>query len=100
MRPPDTNRHLCHSTVPDHDKPPTAGYLTLEHDAVRERLGLLTRPVEEERAVEESAIGRVREALEERPGFTRQWLALVQRVRDQLTLHAIPPVHREVEPAP
>ncbi len=40
------------------------------------------------------------EALEERPGFTRQWLALVQRVRDQLTLHAIPPVHREVEPAP
>ncbi|MBQ0970868.1 hypothetical protein KBZ00_06715 [Streptomyces sp. RK31] len=39
------------------------------------------------------------EALEERPGFTRQWLALVQRVRDQLTLHAIPPVRREVEPA-
>ncbi|MFI8091812.1 SCO2521 family protein [Streptomyces sp. NPDC086080] len=36
--------------------------------------------------------------LEDRPGFTRQWLALVQRVRDQLTLHAIPPAYREVEP--
>ncbi len=38
--------------------------------------------------------------LEERPGFTRQWRALVQRIRDQLTLHAIPAPHREVEPAP
>ncbi|MBD0425130.1 hypothetical protein H0H10_39185 [Streptomyces sp. TRM S81-3] len=40
------------------------------------------------------------EALEERPGFTRQWQALVQRIRDQLTLHAIPSLYREVEPAP
>ncbi|MBT3151213.1 hypothetical protein HTV45_09990 [Streptomyces sp. CHD11] len=39
-------------------------------------------------------------ALEERPGFTRQWLALVQRIRDQLVLHAIPPPYREVEPRP
>ncbi|MFF4757186.1 SCO2521 family protein [Streptomyces sp. NPDC001292] len=31
------------------------------------------------------------EALEERPGFSRQWQAMVQRIRDQLTLHAIPP---------
>ncbi|TDT41107.1 hypothetical protein EV562_102500 [Streptomyces sp. BK208] len=38
--------------------------------------------------------------LEERPGFTRQWQALVHRIRDQLTLHAIPAAHREVEPAP
>ncbi|MET8566885.1 SCO2521 family protein [Streptomyces sp. NPDC004783] len=38
--------------------------------------------------------------LEERPGFTRQWQTLVQRIRDQLTLHAIPAAHREVEPAP
>ncbi|MFJ8540431.1 SCO2521 family protein [Streptomyces sp. NPDC093586] len=37
--------------------------------------------------------------LEERPGFTRQWQTLVQRIRDQLTLHAIPSAHREVEPA-
>ncbi|WP_320776888.1 SCO2521 family protein [Streptomyces sp. CRN 30] len=40
------------------------------------------------------------ETLEERPGFTRQWQALVQRIRDQLTLHAIPSLYREVEPAP
>ncbi|MEU6480871.1 SCO2521 family protein [Streptomyces sp. NPDC047017] len=38
------------------------------------------------------------EALEERPGFTRQWQALVQRIRDQLTLHAIPSPYREVQP--
>ncbi|MFC7826215.1 SCO2521 family protein [Streptomyces sp. NPDC057362] len=38
--------------------------------------------------------------LEERPGFTRQWQVLVQRIRDQLTLHAVPAVHREVDPAP
>ncbi|MEV0688660.1 SCO2521 family protein [Streptomyces sp. NPDC050388] len=40
------------------------------------------------------------DVLEDRPGFTRQWQALVQRIRDQLTLHAIPPPHRETEPAP
>ncbi|MGZ3099035.1 SCO2521 family protein [Streptomyces sp. H72] len=38
--------------------------------------------------------------LEERPGFSRQWRALVQRIRDQLTLHAIPSAHREVESVP
>ncbi|MDQ0387899.1 hypothetical protein J2S54_004719 [Streptomyces sp. DSM 42143] len=38
--------------------------------------------------------------LEGRPGFTRQWRNLVQRIRDQLTLHAIPAPHREVEPVP
>ncbi|MBM6399999.1 4-alpha-glucanotransferase [Phycicoccus sonneratiae] len=66
VRPPESYRDLCLSSVTVHDLPPTAGYLTLEHVAVRERLGLLTRPVEEERAVEESAIGRVRAALESR----------------------------------
>ncbi|MFF8590447.1 SCO2521 family protein [Streptomyces sp. NPDC015220] len=40
------------------------------------------------------------EALEERPGFTRQWRTLVQRIRDQLTLHAVPALYREVGPAP
>ncbi|MEU5090200.1 SCO2521 family protein [Streptomyces sp. NPDC021356] len=40
------------------------------------------------------------DALEERPGFTRQWQAQVQRIRDQLTLHAISSLHREVEPVP
>ena len=38
------------------------GYLSLEHVAIREQLGLLTRPVEEERAQEEASIARLRDA--------------------------------------
>ena len=64
--PPEDYRELCLSTVTTHDLPPTAGYLGLEHVALRDRLGLLTRPAEEERAVEEESIGRVRAALVER----------------------------------
>ncbi|WAX80161.1 SCO2521 family protein [Streptomyces sp. KMM 9044] len=40
------------------------------------------------------------DALEERPGFSRQWQTLVQRIRDQLTLHAIPSLHREGDRGP
>ena len=60
---PEHYRELCLSTVTTHDLPPTAGYLALEHVAIRERLGLLTRPVEEERAAEEAPIAKVRDAL-------------------------------------
>ena len=49
-RPPETWRELCLATVTTHDLPPTAGYLTGEHIRIRDELGLLTRPVEEERA--------------------------------------------------
>ena len=63
---PEQYRDLCLSTVTTHDLPPTAGYLGLEHVALRDRLGLLTRPVEEEQAVEEDAIRKVRAALVER----------------------------------
>lgn len=66
VRAPESYRELCLSTVTVHDLPPTAGYLSLEHVAVRQQLGLLTRSVEEEREVEEAAIGRVRAALGER----------------------------------
>lgn len=38
------------ATVNTHDLPPTAGYLADEHVALRERLGLLTEPVEQVRA--------------------------------------------------
>lgn len=64
--PAERYRDLCLSSVTTHDLPPTAGYLALTHVALRDRLGLLTRPVEEERAVEEEAIRRVRTALAER----------------------------------
>ena len=57
-RPPEQYRDLCLSTVTTHDLPPSAGYLSLEHVALREKLGLLTRPVEEERAQEEASIAR------------------------------------------
>lgn len=50
--PPWRWRELCLATVTTHDLPPTAGYLTGEHVELRDRLGLLTRPVEEERAAD------------------------------------------------
>lgn len=50
--PPEQWRELCLATVTTHDLPPTAGYLTGEHVRIRNELGLLTRPVEEERAVD------------------------------------------------
>ncbi|MDQ6895060.1 MAG: 4-alpha-glucanotransferase [Actinomycetota bacterium] len=62
-RPPEAYRELCLSSVTTHDLPPTAGYLALEHVAIRERLGLLTRTVEEEQASERLAIDAVRHDL-------------------------------------
>jgi 4-alpha-glucanotransferase len=47
---PERWRELCLATVTTHDLPPTAGYLAGEHIRLRDELGLLTRPVEEERA--------------------------------------------------
>ena len=64
--PPEAYRELCLASVTTHDIPPSAGYLALEHVALRERLGLLTRSVEEERAVEGENVRRMRAALHER----------------------------------
>ncbi|HQY33061.1 4-alpha-glucanotransferase [Actinotalea sp.] len=44
--PPEHYRHLALATVTTHDLPPTAGYLAGEHVDLRDRLGLLTEPVE------------------------------------------------------
>lgn len=41
-------REYCLSSVTTHDLPPTAGYLAGDHVRLRDSLGLLTRPVEEE----------------------------------------------------
>ncbi|MCV7289934.1 4-alpha-glucanotransferase [Mycolicibacterium wolinskyi] len=41
-------REYCLSSVTTHDLPPTAGYLAGEHVRLREELGLLTRPAEQE----------------------------------------------------
>ncbi|MDO5064077.1 MAG: 4-alpha-glucanotransferase [Actinomyces bowdenii] len=47
---PEVYRHLALSTVNTHDLPPTAGYLADEHVELRERLGLLSEPVDQVRA--------------------------------------------------
>ena len=49
---PEQWRELCLGTVTTHDLPPTAGYLAGEHIRIRSELGLLTRTVEQERAVD------------------------------------------------
>jgi 4-alpha-glucanotransferase len=46
--PADAWRRLCLGTVTTHDLPPSAGYLAGEHVVIRDRLGLLTRPADEE----------------------------------------------------
>ena len=38
-----------------HDLPPTTGYLAGDHVRLRDELGLLTRPFEEERAADDAA---------------------------------------------
>ncbi|KIF04111.1 4-alpha-glucanotransferase [Streptomyces sp. RSD-27] len=68
--PPDAWRADCLATVTTHDLPPTAAKLAGAHVELRERLGLLTRPVERERA--------------EDAADTAQWL----RVLDRLGLEA------------
>jgi 4-alpha-glucanotransferase len=47
-------REYCLSAVTTHDLPPTAGYLANEHVRLRDSLGLLTRPVEQELAAAEA----------------------------------------------
>ncbi|PPK94203.1 4-alpha-glucanotransferase [Kineococcus xinjiangensis] len=63
--PPEDYRELALASVTVHDLPPTAGYLAGEHVKLRERLGLLTRPAEEEhaadRAEQESVLALLRE---------------------------------------
>ncbi|MDP9166150.1 MAG: 4-alpha-glucanotransferase, partial [Actinomycetota bacterium] len=46
--PPRRWREQCLSSVTTHDLPPTAGYLAGEHVRIRQELGLLTRPADDE----------------------------------------------------
>ncbi len=54
-RPAAQYRRACLTTVTTHDLPPSAGYLAGRHVDLREQLGLLSRPVEEERAADREA---------------------------------------------
>ncbi|WP_242905452.1 4-alpha-glucanotransferase [Actinomadura terrae] len=47
-KPPDRWRELSLATVGTHDMPPITGYLHGDHTALRDRLGLLTRPAADE----------------------------------------------------
>ena len=64
--PPEAWREDCLATATTHDLPPTAARLGGEHVELRDRLGLLTRPLEEERA--------------EAAADTGEWLALLARL--------------------
>jgi 4-alpha-glucanotransferase len=57
--PAQSYRELALATVTTHDLPPTAGYLAGGHVDLRHELGLLTRPVEQERAADEAARAEV-----------------------------------------
>jgi 4-alpha-glucanotransferase len=61
--PPDRWRADCLATATTHDLPSTAARLTGEHVELRDSLGLLTRPLQEERA--------------EAAADTAEWLALL-----------------------
>ncbi|MEU6402286.1 4-alpha-glucanotransferase [Streptomyces sp. NPDC046985] len=54
---PERWRADCLATATTHDLPPTAARLTGEHVALRHRLGLLTRPLEEESAEDAADTG-------------------------------------------
>ena len=75
-------REYCLSSVTTHDLPPTAGYLAGEHVRLRDELGLLTRPVDEEladdRAEQAAWVDALRRAglLGEKPGVDETVLAL------------------------
>ncbi|MFJ4618099.1 4-alpha-glucanotransferase [Streptomyces sp. NPDC088812] len=64
--PPGRWRADCLATATTHDLPSTAARLTGEHVGLRDRLGLLTRPLEEERA--------------EAAADTEEWLELLARL--------------------
>ena len=51
---PERWREYCLASVTTHDLPPTAGYLAGDHVRLRDRLGVLTRPLAEELAVDEA----------------------------------------------
>ena len=65
-RAPEEYRVGALTSVNTHDLPPTAGYLAGEHVNLRESLGLLNRPVEEERKADSEAQEAVLDALRQR----------------------------------
>ncbi|XAS67701.1 4-alpha-glucanotransferase [Micrococcaceae bacterium Sec5.7] len=63
---PERYRVQALSSVTTHDLPPTAGYLAGDHVTLRGELGLLERPVDEERAEHELTLAKMMGLLRER----------------------------------
>ncbi|MFI0259955.1 4-alpha-glucanotransferase [Streptomyces sp. NPDC017056] len=61
--PPESWRADCLATVTTHDLPSTAARLTGQHAELRDRLGLLDRPLQDERAAEAVEVGEWLELL-------------------------------------
>jgi 4-alpha-glucanotransferase len=81
-------REWCLASVTTHDLPPTAAYLAGDHVRLRDSLGLLTRPVEEELALDaverEAWLGELR-----RVGLLEGPDADVQAVVDALHAYLV-----------
>ncbi|HET7303131.1 MAG TPA: 4-alpha-glucanotransferase [Segeticoccus sp.] len=78
--PAESYRELCLATVTTHDLPPSAGYLEGSHVDLRDRLDLLTRPVDEERAEDEAAREQVLAMLRQR-GLLDEGAGVPEQVR-------------------
>lgn len=61
--PPEDWREGCVATATTHDLPSTAARLTGEHVALRHRLGLLTRPLDQERREDSAEVAEWRACL-------------------------------------
>ncbi|MDI9884531.1 4-alpha-glucanotransferase [Streptomyces sp. HNM0645] len=61
--PPEDWREGCVATATTHDLPSTAARLTGEHVALRHRLGLLTRPLDQERTADSAEVAEWRACL-------------------------------------
>ena len=63
---PEHWRELALASVTTHDLPPTSGFLAGQHVRLRDSLGLLTRPYDEELAVHEKDLAAWLDALRDR----------------------------------
>ncbi|WP_106847896.1 4-alpha-glucanotransferase [Blastococcus sp. Marseille-P5729] len=82
----DRFREMSMASVTTHDLAPTAGYLEHAHLAVRDRLGLLGRPLAAERADQEADLERWRSILTRR-GMLRPGTGSDQTEDEILALH-------------
>jgi 4-alpha-glucanotransferase len=90
--PPESWRELCLAAVTTHDLPPTAGYLAGEHIRIRAELGLLTRTVEEEQAVDAQEHAAWLDLL-----VARRWLTDEHRADEEAVVVAL---HRALAATP